>query len=96
MMGIVIDVKNYYLDEKTRRILNTDNKHQQTITWVTTSGYEMRFCWDDQKPFRNDVDYRDFPDGFKPNDFIKITEKGAFIVKVERITLDEIRQNLVI
>lgn len=92
MIGVVIDVKDEYLDEEMRKILRTTTQHEQVVTWLTINGHIMRFGWDNQKPFLNDVDYHDFPNGFKQFDFIKLTEEGAFIRKVEKITLEEIKE----
>lgn len=92
--GVVIEVVDSYLDDEARKILNTKVKHSQRVVWIAVNGAKFQFSWDDEKPTRQDVDYQDFPDGFQLHDCIRITEKGAFITKVERITPQEVLSKL--
>lgn len=94
IFGIVTKVEDYYLDEKTRQQLHTQLQHEQKVNYIATNGHTFAFGWNNQKPFRNDVNYRDFPDGFKENDCIHVKSRGASITSVERVSLDEIKTKL--
>jgi len=66
----------------------------QIVSWVATNGFAFRLIWNPEKPFRDDVDYKAFPDGFQLHDVIRVHERGAFITKVDRISFEDLITSL--
>lgn len=94
LFGIVIDVENYYLDEKLKKQLNTTVQHEQKVTWLATNGATFNYGWNNQKPFRSDIDLRDFPDGFEVHDCIRVEAKGAMVKRIKRVSLNDVKATL--
>ena len=94
MFGIVTEVEDYWLTDEQRSVLNTTIKHEQKVTWVSTTGYKFIRGWNDQKQLNKDIDLTDFPDGFKKLDCIRVEASGAVVKSIKRVSIRDIKVSL--
>lgn len=94
LFGVVTEVEDYWLTEKERTALNTEIKHEQKVTWISTTGYKFIRGWNDQKLLNINVDVIDFPEGFKKLDCIRVEADGAMVTKIKRVSLQDIKISL--
>lgn len=94
LFGIVTNVEDYWLDEEIRRQLKTTIEHEQKVTWLATNGSTFVYGWNNQKPFRADIDLTEFPEGFAVHDCIRVEARGAFVTRIARVGIQDIKDSL--
>lgn len=74
--------------------LHVEYDVQQIVKYISTNGHQFTIAWNNLKPARIDVDYKDFPRGFQKHDCISVTTNGALITSVKRASLSDIKATL--